>query len=79
MFAIGMPILLLAMGFGLLWAQESGPRGSVIGIIGAAIGTVFGLLGAAFGVRADLKRKRLAEKLRQSDHDLANDSMAVQP
>ena len=79
MFAIGMPILLFGMGAGLLWAQDSAARGSTIGIIGAAIGTIFGLLGAAFGVRADLKRKRLAEKLRQSEHDLASDGMAVQP
>jgi hypothetical protein len=67
MFAIGMPVLLLAMGAGLLWAGDSASRGSTMGIIGAAVGTVFGLLGAACGVWADMKRKRLREMLERAE------------
>jgi hypothetical protein len=77
MFAVGMPIMLLLMGAGMLWARGSATGGATIGIFGGVAGTVFGLLGAAFGIAADMRRKRLREMLERSNGDQTGDNLAV--
>lgn len=67
MFALGMPVMLLTLGGGTLWAAGWPTAGAKLGIIGGIAGSTFGLIGAAVGVSADMKRKRLAEMLERAE------------
>jgi hypothetical protein len=75
LFAVGMPILLLVMGVGTLWASGAPVRGATLGVVGGVLGTLFGLLGAALGVGAEMRRRKLREMLHQADAEPHNDGV----
>jgi len=77
MFAHGMPLLMLGVGGGALWALGSAASGATLGMVGGILGTLFGIIGACAGVWADFKRKRLREMLAKTETAQASDQTAM--